>query len=800
MQNCVNYLPRKSFNTYGLVLLTLFGFFAVIVIIISTSFTFDTSFHCYDRSISKTKETALIQDINIKCSLKYQEKFHTQLIFALLILNFGIVFALSIIYGYLVKHRVEKFDYPTGTATSNNNDDENQVFLASPSTQQNSYDVREYLGHFSTFAIYIIHLFVARIIPLLVFAVLIFYPADTPETFLCPWSPDIKGTGTSNFNVIFNSGYNLTLIGCTNASGAKSKTLVDFVATVDVIIVTLAFLELGYIARLAYNDRYFMTDQEFCAVYLLRKRKRIRKFVDKIRARFSPEVFRVHSNFGDKNFSRSLGDIYVNVVIQEEREDRDVVRDKFDRHEIYQGHLETPSDVTKLRNTVDIFKTTGLFSSGIFQTYPQTILVIGRPGIGKTMLTRKFLHQWKVKEDKFWYDKIVILLQFRTFKDKTVTLREMLGHAKGLSRDDFDTVYRFILSNPTKTVLIFDGLDELDVDNEPDSETVSSPNEKMPVFSVFRMLMHGRLLPGVTILTTSRPTAQLVFQNLNFERTVEILGFSKEQIEEYVFRFCCNNNHDTAELIWNHIKESAELLSLCYIPVNSYIVCLTLKESTGNDESGDIPRTITELYKRAVKVLIYRHHPIYKLKPLPPDYLITPFPKELENDLLKLKAVAQSGIIEGKLIFERATGDEFGDLANCGLFHKLPDKRRNYFCFLHLTLQEFLAASKVVDDMDKVDQFLATHVKDPKWHLVIQFVAGLVGDKIKEAKIAGTAVPSDPEEFAKWKNNQEVIEKNERVLAEIQKRYYIFCIVCISTNTNENRVRLDFFSEWFFLV
>ncbi len=285
MQNCVNYLPRKSFNTYGLVLLTLFGFFAVIVIIISTSFTFDTSFHCYDKSISKTKETALITHINIKCSLKYQEKFHTQLIFALLILNFGIVFALSVIYGYLVKHRVEKFDYPTRAATSNNDD---EALLASLSPWQNPSDVRECLGYFSTFAIYILHLFVARIIPLLIFAS-VFYLAYIPNNFPCPWESEIQGKGTSSFNDTLNSRQNFIIIDCTNPNGARSKTLVDIVATVDVLIVILAFFELGYIACLVCNDGDLMTDREFCTVYLLRKRKRNRKVMKKVGERLGLE-------------------------------------------------------------------------------------------------------------------------------------------------------------------------------------------------------------------------------------------------------------------------------------------------------------------------------------------------------------------------------------------------------------------------------------------------------------------------------------------------------------------------------
>ena len=699
--------------------------------------------------------SALIKNINIKCSLKYQEEFHTRLIFALLILNFGIVFALSIIYGYLVRHRVEKFVNPIGTATFNNDDDKNEVMLTSPSSEQNPRDIRECLGRFSTFAIYVIHLIVVRIIPLLVFAVQIFYPADIPENFPCPWSPDMQGTGTSNSNVTFNSGYNSTIIGCTNPNGENSKTLVDIVATVDVIVVTLAFLELGYIAWLAYNDRDFMSDQEFCMVYLLRKRKRIGKVMNRVRDRFNPDnqqIFQLQDDFGDADISlRSLEDIYVNVVIQEGREHMNAYPETFDRRRIYQSNLETPRAVNKLTSTADIFKPQKNCQN---QTYPRTILVIGRPGIGKTMLTKKLLYQWKVKEDEFWYGKIVILLQFRTFNNENVTLREMLAYGEGLSPDHFESVYSSILLNPAKTILIFDGLDELTVDScllNAKVKAINNPNEKMPVFLILKQLLCGNLLPGVLVLTTSRPTAQRVFQNLKFERTVEILGFFKEQIKEYVFKFCENNN-DTAEMIWNQIEESAELLSLCYIPVNSYIVCLTLKESAGNDESRDIPKTITELYKRAVKVLIYRHHPKYKLEPPPTDYLITPFPEELENDLLKLKEVAQSGIIKGELIFQRATGDEFGDLANCGLFHKLPDKRRNYFCFLHLTLQEFLAASKVVDDMDKVDQFLATHIKIPKWRLVIQFVAGLVGDKIKESKMT------------------------QRNLADVQKRYYIFFV------------------------
>jgi hypothetical protein len=40
----------------------------------------------------------------------------------------------------------------------------------------------------------------------------------------------------------------------------------------------------------------------------------------------------------------------------------------------------------------------------------------------------------------------------------------------------------------------------------------------------------------------------------------------------------------------------------------------------------------------------------------------------------------------------------------------------------------------VVDDMDNVESFLSEHIHNPRWHLVIQFVAGLIGDKMRELK------------------------------------------------------------------
>ena len=152
--------------------------------------------------------------------------------------------------------------------------------------------------------------------------------------------------------------------------------------------------------------------------------------------------------------------------------------------------------------------------------------------------------------------------------------------------------------------------------------------------------------------------------------------------------------------------------------------------------------------------MIFGNHITYMFKSRSGDFFKNPFPKELDNDFLKLKEIAKRGMEEGKLIFDRTIEDDCGDLANCGLFYQ----QRNYYCFLHFTIQEFLAASKVVDDMDNVGTFLATHIGNPKWHLVIQFVFGFIGEKIKEARLG------------KIRDNQGVMNNWQGILDEVQKR------------------------------
>ena len=433
---------------------------------------------------------------------------------------------------------------------------------------------------------------------------------------------------------------------------------------------------------------------------------------------------------------RKLKDIYINFIMQEGRECTLNLRRCYEnRHETYETHLKQPADVILVKGIKDLFKR-------MAKNQPKTILVVGRPGIGKTIMTKKILYEWQQRT--FADTKIIFVIRFRNFNKNSgkTSLREMLYHSDGLnmSTADFNATYEYISLVPSKAVLIFDGIDEVKDYNQSfaEEDTVNGSNESAHILVIFKRLVNGKLLPGATVLATSRPTAEHIYRDMPFNQVVEILGFHEEQIKEYVEKFCCDDVHKAAE-IWSQIKTSQELLSLCYLPVNSYIVCLTLKESIAVQDQLEVPKTITELYKRAINILLYRHHVSLKGKEIPKDYLFTKhLPEELENDLKKLKKIARHGMIKDQLIFEFQTNDTsdetFGKLSDCGVFNKLEDKQQNIFCFLHLTIQEFLTALDVVDDITKIDVFLCEYIDNPKWHLVIQFVAGLIGDKIRDIK------------------------------------------------------------------
>ena len=397
------------------------------------------------------------------------------------------------------------------------------------------------------------------------------------------------------------------------------------------------------------------------------------------------------------------------------------------RHEIYDVYMKIPDTSIQLKNIKDLF----LPNQDTEGKDPKSILVIGRPGIGKTVLTEKILRDWANKVDTFYGDKIAFFFKLRWFNDNNEKMNVKTFLHLGmrcLSNEEFQSIYDTIINKPQKALLIFDGLDEFHAGNPIDcldkSRVISdNPNLCMSVMNLFIKLVLREILIEATVVVTSRPTAANFYSRLRFDREVEIIGFTPEKTEDYVRQFCKNKNRtDLKPKIWNHIKSSSELLNLCYIPVNCSIICTTLFEclSDPTNDTEILPSTLTELYETATNHYEEHHHKGDK--------------STAKDVLKKLRELAFNGMKKGQLVFEQELFDE--QMQKSGLLNSLSNPifpLKKQFCFIHLTIQEFLAAEHVIETYStaEIKKFISDHFESAKWHLILQFIAGLLGKKMK---------------------------------------------------------------------
>ena len=381
------------------------------------------------------------------------------------------------------------------------------------------------------------------------------------------------------------------------------------------------------------------------------------------------------------------------------------------------------------------------------------VLVVGRPGIGKTSLSTKLLRLWASGEafNRDEHDKadfcVAFLVKFRRFNNDNakLSLRDLLARAETVQGLD-DGVWDFIKNESTKVLLIFDGLDEYSrkTDIKPQEDDPAYKNcveEKMPVSVLYNKLVEGKLLPGASIITTTRPTAVKYVDHLDFQRTVEIRGFTSDDIKKYVENFA-QGVSGAKEKMWEHIKSNINLFSFCYIPMNCFLVCHCLHEIVHPESSqaAQLPTKMTDIYQMTVKMLLFNHNregfspkELEKLKSTHMYERFDNFPEKLQKIINSLGEIAFKGIEEGRLLFESS---EVSGLEDCGLLHKLPDLKskaltappKSQFCFTHLTVEEFFAAKHLVDTKSNegIERFVREHINNGTWQVVVQFVAGLL--------------------------------------------------------------------------
>ncbi|XP_047436343.1 protein NLRC3-like isoform X1 [Mugil cephalus] len=322
------------------------------------------------------------------------------------------------------------------------------------------------------------------------------------------------------------------------------------------------------------------------------------------------------------------------------------------------------------------------------------VMTKGVAGIGKTVLTQKFTLDWA--EDKANQDILFIFpLTFRELnvvKERKFSLVELVHHfftetkeAGICSFEDFQVVF------------IFDGLDEcrlpLDFHN---TEILTDVTESTSVDVLLTNLIRGKLLPSARLWITTRRAAANQIPPECVDMVTEVRGFTDPQKEVY-FRKRFRDEEQASRII-SHIKTSRSLHIMCHIPVFCWITATVLEDVLETREGGKLPKTLTEMY---IHFLVVQA----KVKKVRYDGGAETDPHwspENRNMIKSLGKLAFDQLLKGNLIFYES------DLTECGIdiraasmcsgvFTQIFKEERGLyqdkvFCFVHLSVQEFLAA------------------------------------------------------------------------------------------------------------
>ncbi|XP_051901359.1 NACHT, LRR and PYD domains-containing protein 3-like [Pristis pectinata] len=382
-----------------------------------------------------------------------------------------------------------------------------------------------------------------------------------------------------------------------------------------------------------------------------------------------------------------------------------------------------------LREELEIIRNDELFHSSFSRSKSKSgssAAVAGVPGIGKTTMVQKIIYDWATGKI-YPHFQFVFSFKFRDLNpiNCRINLRELVLDQYPY----FGNILGEVWKNPEGLLFIFDGLDEFKhridfADNRRDTELqymCPDPECRCEVSDIVYSLIQHKLLPGCSVLVTTRSTELHLLEKAEISVWAEILGFISGERKEYFHRFF--EDQTVATAVFKYVQENEILYTMTYNPSYCWILGLALGPffTQGGRDLQRVPKTITQLY------------PCYIYNILKIDGRDIESPRDV---LLSVGQMAFTGVSEKKIVFTDRDLIKYNlqpsQLLSGFLTELLEreDSAQNVvYTFPHLTIQEFVAALAqylTTDCRDILRLLTEAHsTSDGRFELFLRFVAGL---------------------------------------------------------------------------
>ena len=378
---------------------------------------------------------------------------------------------------------------------------------------------------------------------------------------------------------------------------------------------------------------------------------------------------------------------------------------------------------------------------GIFKPHeecpqPRTVLIEGKPGMGKTTYCKKMVYDWATEkqeaDDCFPQFETVLLLKCRDMKSNLWEAIDDQLLPRDVKEDVRERFFSFIRQNQSNVLLVLDGLDEV-------------PTSKLPVFK--EIIQGRRELPRCRVVATARHEAGRKLR-IHCNTLLQIEGFTEEDAREFIFKYF-ENMTNLAEKLVSKLRNDGNLRDMAANPLNTVLLCLICEEF-----EGIFPESRTQLYVEIIQCILRRYRNKKGLPETSMD-LVEVYDAQLKH----LGQIALKSLLENNLDFEeselKSHADElpgFGFLSVQTGGSKLRPHR--HYSFLHKSFQECFAAiylcSQLLNKEIGVDELAADRRYLEELKEVLSFTCGMVAtrcEKTAEALIKSITVQVNDKEY-----------------------------------------------------